>query len=1390
MSLHPEIQRLLVAFERRRRLLLLLRGVLSGGAAFLLGTILAVLVDAPLVLEDGPRVVLAGLVYGGALVAFWWFALRRFRRGSAANLAALLETAAPQLRGSFLSAVELAPSAAHADSNPFRESLQEQTAQRISGLAVSSLLPLSLVRRCLAALLLAALVIGGGFALNGSRFGWQCARALLPLANFERLADAEITVVQPAPVEGIVPADEPLEVEVSVVAPGEVEPVVLARHANGSRLRIPMRAAGPGRFLASLPVEHEPLVYQVRAGYSVTRRFQLEPRSRPRVVSYTKTYHYPEYTGLPDRTVTSSEGTVSALEGTLVEIALAPDQAVVSGSLALTLGKTNIELPLDAVGGQPGLLRARFELTEGGAYTVRMLSVETGLKSAGGPQNGIQVELDAPPNLVLEIPAQDLVSPLGEKVLLEGAAEEDFGLATVELEVRQNEAGWQRKPLAAAAGRKFPIRTSFDSLAYKARPGDVLSVRFSATDARGQRGESRTLRIAIAPPGTVALPDRALATQRALFKHVKELANESAEAVAALEKLKSQSERGAPDDVKASEALVRAEQALEKAVQSAELARDALRDAQEEAGSVAAAAALQVEARVLGAAHLSELQAAKQALQQLLPMAGTKAAAVEAARFAQEAAAAGASLARLVEESARTRLDVLEAASLAPAARALSKEMAAAGREEDASSADGRPAGTEGEALRRQQVNQTASSQLQGQLQKLVERAQPAAGGLRPALDELRKSQVAAEKAGALAAAGEGAPPPAQAAAAGEALARSLERTASSLDGAKPVLQAAAERAQNALKRADRTGGEIVERSAREIASLANKQNVPSELREAAAGIRTAAAADALRAKAEAEALTGEASPKLARALVQAAAALEAPPQGGTPAAALGAQAADVAKLLKTVEAGAALEAAQRKAEGLAAQLDRQNGPPSPAQMEARNQLREDLQALPKQVREARLPEPAANAAREGGEALGGSTTAGLAKAVQALKAGAAVAAEPVDKALAELAKKAPSLTQQMEQLAGKALKASESTAALAEKSAGQTGNQAEQKELAGVLRTESQFERKLDQLRQALRSEANVQDVRSAAGREAARDADGAAAQLKDAGNRAQAALQQAAARATERQPLLEKAAAFQKQGAEQLRALAENFQKLESADPAERAAARQALRAGDKALGAAAKLDAREERVAELAQLAELAKKSPEAALAKAEAMAAQNPPGTQESQPVADGAAKEGAGAQNSEGKGDASQQGGKQKDAPGGGQAAGGAPLAQSAKAEVAEARAALKEGGEGSAERAAESLSAAVEAQAAADRGERAQEGAASSGGANSGAGLSGLADSGSKGLPEGKRGGAGDWGNLPKRLATDMVEGKRESAPAEYRDSVEAYFRAVAERARAGVGRQ
>ncbi|MEL7239449.1 MAG: hypothetical protein AAGK78_11355, partial [Planctomycetota bacterium] len=59
--------------------------------------------------------------------------------------------------------------------------------------------------------------------------------------------------------------------------------------------------------------------------------------------------------------------------------------------------------------------------------------------------------------------------------------------------------------------------------------------------------------------------------------------------------------------------------------------------------------------------------------------------------------------------------------------------------------------------------------------------------------------------------------------------------------------------------------------------------------------------------------------------------------------------------------------------------------------------------------------------------------------------------------------------------------------------------------------------------------------------------------------------------------------------------------------------------------------------------------------------------------------------------------------------------------------------------------------------------------------------LTQVAEGGSLGdRPEG----AGVWGNLPPRMVDDLLEGRRDTAPAQYRDLVEAYYRAVARRAR------
>jgi hypothetical protein len=262
----------------------------------------------------------------------------------------------------------------------------------------------------------------------------------------------------------MVPADEALEITIEVEGGKALEPVLHAYPASGTHSKIPMREAGPNRFQASLPIEKSMLQYRIRAGDSLTRKYQLEPHARPKVVVFSRTYHFPEYTGLPDHTDTSPDGAITGLEGSTVDLVLQTDQPVSSGSLGLTRGKQSEELRANIGSPDSRVLSSAFALTESGVYTARLVSLETGLRSAAGPQHSIRVELDAPPTVSLDVPVQDVVVPLGEKVALAGHAEDDFGLVEVSHEFQVNKGRWQSIQLKANAGKHDDIRCFSDPL--------------------------------------------------------------------------------------------------------------------------------------------------------------------------------------------------------------------------------------------------------------------------------------------------------------------------------------------------------------------------------------------------------------------------------------------------------------------------------------------------------------------------------------------------------------------------------------------------------------------------------------------------------------------------------------------------------------------------------------------------------------------------------------------------------------------------------------------------------------------------------------------------------------------------------------------------------------
>ncbi|HEV7869196.1 MAG TPA: hypothetical protein VGO90_16025, partial [Chthoniobacteraceae bacterium] len=169
------------------------------------------------------------------------------------------------------------------------------------------------------------------------------------------------------------------------------------------------------------------------------------------------------------------------------------------------------------------------------------------------------------------------------------------------------------------------------------------------------------------------------------------------------------------------------------------------------------------------------------------------------------------------------------------------------------------------------------------------------------------------------------------------------------------------------------------------------------------------------------------------------------------------------------------------------------------------------------------------------------------------------------------------------------------------EKAASKPGEAAQQ-----MLGEQQQLNAKVDAVKDALRADANQQNVMEQEGRERARDADDALALLKEPPPKAEEALTKAAQTLdeAERKEALQAAAQPQQKLADALSQLATHYENVEQGKPAE---SRLALRATEQETGIKAEMDRQAARAEELTKMAA---KSPDELLKQLEAALAQNP------------------------------------------------------------------------------------------------------------------------------------------------------------------------------------
>ena len=504
ITLNSTTRQKLQQFGRRRRRLVLTRGVCSAIVSFLALMSVTALADWLWLLPDALRWGLSVVGYAGAVVVVWLSCLRlMIRIPNQRELARRVEVAEPRLRENLLSAIELSTDDVHHthDSPVFRRLLQDRVGRQMAGINVRSLLPVKLLGRWLVAAVLITVVCTALLSVPGLPFRLLLMRAILPGANIDRISRVHVTILQPTPHSLTLPQEETVAVVVEVSGARVDEATLEAHTETGGVVRQQMRPSGPSRFAANLGVGAESIDYRILAGDAVTRKYTIRSSPRPGVTAFHKTYHYPQYTGLEDLTVTEQHGDLIALKDTQADLLLELDQDVARAEIRLAPSGSEETETLEFEPAGERRLRVKLPLTEPGIYKVHLVARETGFENTFSPKYEIRPEPDLIPRVgFVDQQETTLLLPPNDILSLEGLAEDDLPLVRLEQHVSVNGQDWQKIPLKIEEARRVTAAWDWDLLDLDLKSGDLVTTKLAATDRKGNTGESIPLRIVVSAP--------------------------------------------------------------------------------------------------------------------------------------------------------------------------------------------------------------------------------------------------------------------------------------------------------------------------------------------------------------------------------------------------------------------------------------------------------------------------------------------------------------------------------------------------------------------------------------------------------------------------------------------------------------------------------------------------------------------------------------------------------------------------------------------------------------------------------------------------------------------------------------------------------------------------
>ena len=471
-----DLDNLLLAIRRRWQTCAALRALARGLALVAVILVAAAVAERVIQPSDTPLLVLAGATVALVLAAAAWALSSLEHRPDDRRIARFVEERVPELNDTLVTAVDIQSGPARDDT--FAPLVIAAAASRLREIDPARILDPADLRRAV------RLAAGAAIALLLSAVLARPFVEKTVQVAYVRLFPASVSV-QVHSGDMRIPAGRPVTIAAHVssrrVALGRIAPFVTVE-SQGTSVTMPMVASANGYELR-IPALERSFKYRVTAGPARSNDYRVTALVPARVQRIELRYEYPSFTGLAPRQERDG-GDVYGPAGTRVQLVVHTDKPVTNGRLAFAEGKPAVELSPASERALTSTLTVKDEAS----YRVRLTDGD-GLSSEG-IEYFVRVMDDRPPTVHILRPSGDQqITPL-EEVPIEARADDDFGVASLDMVYSVGGGAETVVPFTSLGGTDL-ARIGSRMLAaedLKVKPGDVIAYYARARDvARAKR---------------------------------------------------------------------------------------------------------------------------------------------------------------------------------------------------------------------------------------------------------------------------------------------------------------------------------------------------------------------------------------------------------------------------------------------------------------------------------------------------------------------------------------------------------------------------------------------------------------------------------------------------------------------------------------------------------------------------------------------------------------------------------------------------------------------------------------------------------------------------------------------------------------------------------------